>query len=101
MPARASWRGVLDGEMDERLLGERLGQIGESLRGVDKRLDSIDAKLTDHMNKEESRLRRMEEQISLGKYLVMTAKAIGIVLLAIVTFKFGDLTKGFWDHIGK
>ena len=79
--------------MDERLLGERLGQIGESLRHFGHRLDEINNKLTGHIEDEEDRLRRMEEQISVGRYLVMTGKVLGLILLAILTFKFGDIAK--------
>jgi hypothetical protein len=40
---------------------------------------------------EESRLKSIEHQLSFGRFLLFTAKAIGMTFILIITLKIGDV----------
>lgn len=71
---------------------ERLGRLTEGMDHVRERVDSISGRLDEHMSSEEARLRNIEHQLSLGRFLLLVAKGILLTIGALLAFKFGDIS---------
>jgi hypothetical protein len=78
-------------QMDGEQLARELGEIRSENSFMLKSIQKIDEKLDAHVSKEEERLKRIEHQLSFGRFLLFTAKAIGATLILLVTFKVGDV----------
>jgi hypothetical protein len=55
-------------------------------------MDEIAERLEDHIEEEERRLKSIENQLSFGRFLLFTAKAIGMTLILLLTLKLGDIS---------
>ena len=80
-----------DRDMDGEQLARELGEIRSENSFMLKSIQKIDEKLDTHIETEEARLKAIENQLSVGRFLLFTAKAIGATLILLVTFKVGDV----------
>ncbi len=76
-------------------LNRDIGRLEASVEGMTQRLSRIGDKLEEHMKSEERRLRHIEEQLSLARFLWFIIKAVVLTIVAVLAFKFGDV-KGLW-----
>lgn len=77
--------------MDGEQLAERLGQMSESIKHIREDLAEVKQTLSEHASREEARIKHIEQQLSLGRFLFLTAKAIVLTAIALLAFKFGDI----------
>ena len=88
-------------EIDHEL--GRLSALVESLAARINRIDgalmtevkSTRADLKQHIVDEEERLKHIEEQLSLGRFLLYFGKALLLTAAAVLAFKLGDI-KSLW-----
>jgi len=73
----------------------QLGRLEALVEAICKKLDSISQRLDQHVEKEEGRLRRIEDQLSIGRFILFMTKAVLLTIVAILTLKFGDIIN-FW-----
>jgi hypothetical protein len=86
--------------MDGEQIGERLGQLTASVQHLTDNVSKIDTKLDRHVHSEEDRLKRIEEQLSLGRFMLLAAKAVALTIVAALAFKFGDIS-ALWKSVLK
>jgi len=72
-----------------------LGKLEGVCDGIDGKLDAISDRLDAHVEKAEGRLRKIEEQLSVGRFLLFMIKAGVLTVVAVLTLKFGDIV-GLW-----
>lgn len=75
-----------------------LGKVVGNLEGLEARLDRIETKLDGHVERQEKRLQKIEQQLSLGRFLLLVAKAIVLTIVFALAFKFGDI-KSMWSEL--
>ena len=71
----------------ERELGRLAGEAEE----INKRVERIDTKLDKHIEDEDKKLTNIEHQLSLGRFMLLAAKALILTVVAVLAFKFGDI----------
>ena len=94
--------------MNGEELGERFGDLRAGQRHMTEKIDDIASILKDHIKSEDARfdelenvrLRKIEEQLSLGRFMLLILKAVGLTVVLILTFKFGDVTS-LWKAVFK
>lgn len=77
--------------MDGEHLAERLGQMGENIKHIQEDIAELKKTLAEHAGLEEGRIKHIEQQLSLGRFLFLTAKAVILTAVALLAFKFGDV----------
>lgn len=85
----------MDGEQisaDLARLGVKSEHLAAKVSDFGDLLDRIDRKLDAHVLAEENRLRNIEHQLSFARTLVFFGKALLVAVLAILTFKVGDIS---------
>lgn len=75
-----------------------LGRLAGAVEAVVERVDRIDIKLDRHVQDEETRLKGMHEQLSLLRFVWLTAKAVVLTIAFSLAFKFGDIS-GLWRSL--
>jgi len=79
---------------------EEIGYIKAKVESLyDKVEEYRQGDIDAHKSIEQS-LRDIRDQLSLYKHLVLFVKALGLTLLFIIAFKFGDI-KELWSTLGK
>jgi glucosamine 6-phosphate synthetase-like amidotransferase/phosphosugar isomerase protein len=78
--------------MNGEQLARELGEINAALKHYSEKMDEIAERLEDHIEEEERRLKSIENQLSFGRFLLFTAKAIGMTLILLLTLKLGDIS---------
>ena len=83
-----------------------LGRLSASVESLSARIERIDVALMDeikgaraelkqHVVDEEKRLKDIENQLSLGRFLLYLGKALLLTVIAVLAFKLGDV-KSLW-----
>lgn len=86
-----------------------LGRLSALVEGLSERLDRMDTGLVGaiqtvrndlvaHTEREEKRLKCIEQQLSLGRFVLLAAKAIVLTIIAMLAFKFGDV-RDLWQWL--
>lgn len=97
--------------MNGEQLGRELGQLGESIKNISEKVDSLSGRLDNHISDErarlesytekiDGRLKHIDQQLSLGRFMMLTAKGIGLTVVALLAFKFGDVSH-LWKTLFK
>jgi hypothetical protein len=68
-----------------------LGRLAGEVTAIGQRMDRFDSKLDQHITDEEKTLKRIQEQLSLSRFLWLTVKAVVITIAFLLAFKFGDI----------
>jgi len=68
-----------------------LGRLAEASENINERVDRIAKKLDKHIEDQQRQLRKIEQQLSLSRFLWLTAKAVILTVAFLVAFKFGDI----------
>lgn len=71
----------------ERELGRIAGVLESALANISR----ISVKLEDHIDDEDKKLSRIEQQLSLSRFLWLTVKAVALTIAFALAFKFGDI----------
>lgn len=79
-------------------IAQQLGELRADARAMVLNIKNMDAKLDKHIEDEEGRLKRIEEQLSLTRFIWLVLKAMVLTVAFILAFKFGDI-RGLWDHL--
>lgn len=58
-------------------------------------VSALQKQMSEHTVREETRLRKIEDNLNMAKAVLFTLKAIGLTLIAVLTLKFGDI-RAFW-----
>ena len=69
-----------------------LGRLAGASTEIKDRVNHIDAKLDKHIEDENEQLLKIEQQLSLGRFLLLTAKATALTIVFVLAFKFGDIS---------
>ena len=80
-----------DIDMDGEQLARELGEIRTEGRHMMDAIQDLHQKLDDHITNEEDRLKAIEHQLSFGRFLLFTAKALGMTVILLLTLKVGDV----------
>lgn len=76
-----------------------LGRLAGAIEEIGNRLERVEEKIDVHVEREERRLQKIEQQLSLGRFLLLFAKAIVLTIVFVLAFKFGDISN-LWKAIG-
>ena len=79
-------------DMNGEQVARELGELNVSFNHLNDKIDSIDSLLTEHMDAEEARLKKIEEQLSFGRFILFAIKAVGMTLVLLLTLKLGDIS---------
>lgn len=77
---------------------QQLGALNAQMNTTSERIVALDGKIDLHIKDEETRLKHIEEQLSLGRFMWLTVKAVVLTLVFILAWKFGDI-KGLWAEL--
>lgn len=69
-----------------------LGRLVGAVEALSDRVDRIDVKLEKHIEDENKQLHKIEQQLSLSRFLWLTTKAVVLTIVFVFAFKFGDIT---------
>lgn len=86
--------------MNGEELGEKLGRLEANTQHVIKAVEALAGKVEAHISGEEDRLKKIEGQLHLGRFVFLTIKAIVLTLAFLMAFKFGDIG-ALWKAIFK
>lgn len=65
-----------------------------------KCMDDIHARLNSHMKEEDARLQKIEHQLSIARFVLMTVKVVLSTFFLLLTLRFGDII-GLWKTLVK
>lgn len=77
--------------MNGEELGERFGEIRAGMTHLTEKVSALGDRLESHIEGEERRLKHIEEQLSLGRFIWLMLKAVGLTFALLLTFKVGDI----------
>jgi uncharacterized membrane protein YukC len=86
--------------MNGEQLARELGEIGVALKNNTEQIERIAIRLDEHISEENDKLKSIEHQLSFGRFLLFTIKAIGMTIILIVTLKLGDIS-AVWKALVK
>ena len=92
-------------------LARELGEIRTELRHLatdisnlssdnQDALKALNVRLDTHVEREENRLKHIENQLSMARFLWMFLKVLVTTIALLLTFKFGDIS-GLWKALIK
>jgi hypothetical protein len=70
-------------------------RVAEQLGSIQSTLSTLVVKLDAHIIDEEKRLKTIEDQLSLARFTFLLLKAMGLTILFLIAFKWGDI-KSLW-----
>ena len=77
--------------MNGEQLARELGEIRSENRFMLETIQRLADRLDEHIDTEEMRLKAIEHQLSFGRFLLFTAKALGMTVILLLTLKIGDV----------
>ena len=80
-----------DIDMNGEQLARELGEIRSENRFMLETIQRLADRLDEHIDTEEMRLKAIEHQLSFGRFLLFTAKALGMTVILLLTLKIGDV----------
>lgn len=77
-----------------------IGRLQGAVEAISKDLNRLHDTLAEHIADEDGKLEHIEQQLSLGRFILLTVKTVGLTVIAVLTFKFGDIT-ALWKTLFK
>ena len=80
--------------MNER----EIGRLAGAIEAAADRLERMESTLDKHIERDDKRLAKIAEQLSLIRFVWLTVKALVLSIIFVLAFKFGDIS-GLWKAL--
>ena len=75
-----------------------IGRLAGAVESINGHIERVEGKLDKHIEDENGRLAKITEQLSLGRFVWLTLKAVVLTFAFLLAFKFGDIS-GLWKAL--